>query len=265
MFSRSFFADPADLSAAELATMFHIYFLGSSEGLIFDVANAELRCGPVESAAEVPGVAAASRSTPGSRSTGVHPAPTLSGALRRRRASSTPTRVVLATDVAGLRRIVAASAGLGDDGLAAPNRGDCAPRRRSWCCGCGWTGPCDADRAAFLGTGGRPPLDNVSVLERYEREAAQWARRTGGSVVELHAYAVTDAPDGGRATRLLARAARALSRRPPRRRIVDERCCTARTARASRPATSPPGQASRHRIPAWCWPATASASTCRWR
>ena len=40
VFSRSFFADPAQLSAAELATMFHIYFLGSSEGLIFDVANA---------------------------------------------------------------------------------------------------------------------------------------------------------------------------------------------------------------------------------
>jgi len=40
VFSRSFFAEPGALSAAELATMFHIYFLGSSEGLIFDVANA---------------------------------------------------------------------------------------------------------------------------------------------------------------------------------------------------------------------------------
>ncbi|MBV9721142.1 MAG: FAD-dependent oxidoreductase, partial [Mycobacterium sp.] len=40
VFSRSFFASPSQLSAAELATMFHIYFLGSSEGLIFDVANA---------------------------------------------------------------------------------------------------------------------------------------------------------------------------------------------------------------------------------
>ena len=40
VFSRSFFAEPAELSAAELATMFHIYFLGSSEGLVFDVADA---------------------------------------------------------------------------------------------------------------------------------------------------------------------------------------------------------------------------------
>jgi isorenieratene synthase len=49
----------------------------------------------------------------------------------------------------------------------------------------------NADRPAFLGTGGRPPLDNVSVLERYEHQAAQWCRQTGGSVVELHSYAVT--------------------------------------------------------------------------
>jgi carotenoid phi-ring synthase / carotenoid chi-ring synthase len=51
------------------------------------------------------------------------------------------------------------------------------------------------ERAAFVGTGGRSPLDNVSVLERYEREAALWAARTGGSVVELHAYSVTEADD----------------------------------------------------------------------
>ena len=38
MFSRSFFAPPDELSAAELAVMFHLYFLGSSEGLLFDVA-----------------------------------------------------------------------------------------------------------------------------------------------------------------------------------------------------------------------------------
>jgi len=43
-----------------------------------------------------------------------------------------------------------------------------------------------------MGRGGHPPLDNISVLERYEREAAEWAHRTGGSVVELHAYSVDE-------------------------------------------------------------------------
>ncbi|WP_220492327.1 FAD-dependent oxidoreductase [Propioniciclava sp. MC1683] len=49
--------------------------------------------------------------------------------------------------------------------------------------------PVDADRPAFLGTSGYGPLDNVSVLERFEAGAADWARSNGGSVVELHAYA----------------------------------------------------------------------------
>ncbi|EWT04164.1 isorenieratene synthase, partial [Intrasporangium chromatireducens Q5-1] len=37
VFARSFFADPADFSGAELVAMFHAYFVGSAEGLLFDV------------------------------------------------------------------------------------------------------------------------------------------------------------------------------------------------------------------------------------
>ena len=57
VFSRSFFAEPGALSAAELATMFHIYFLGSSEGLIFDVANANFDVALWNPVAPVSGVA----------------------------------------------------------------------------------------------------------------------------------------------------------------------------------------------------------------
>jgi isorenieratene synthase len=35
------------------------------------------------------------------------------------------------------------------------------------------------------------------VLDRYEEEARAWTRRTGGSVVELHAYAATGDAVGG--------------------------------------------------------------------
>ncbi|MDN5770760.1 MAG: FAD-dependent oxidoreductase, partial [Microlunatus sp.] len=37
VFARSFFAHPSDFSAGELVAMFHSYFLGSAEGLLFDV------------------------------------------------------------------------------------------------------------------------------------------------------------------------------------------------------------------------------------
>jgi isorenieratene synthase len=110
--------------------------------------------------------------------------------------------VVLAADVAGLQRIVAASPDLGDAGWRARVAGlGIAPPfvvQRLWL-----DRPVRADRSPFLGTGGRPPLDNVSVLDRYEREAAEWAGRTGGSVVELHSYAATAGADSLR-DRMLA-------------------------------------------------------------
>jgi isorenieratene synthase len=111
--------------------------------------------------------------------------------------------VVVATDVAGLQHIVDRSPGLGDDGWRArvATMGTAPPFvvQRLWL-----DQPVSSDRAPFLGTGGRPPLDNVSVLERYEREATAWCDRTGGSVVELHSYSVTGPTDDLR-DRMLAR------------------------------------------------------------
>ena len=47
----------------------------------------------------------------------------------------------------------------------------------------------DAGRAPFVGTAGLGRLDNISLFERFEGESRRWSLRTGGSVVELHAYA----------------------------------------------------------------------------
>ena len=43
------------MSAAELAAMFHIYFLGSSEGLVFDVPDAGFDTALWDAAARLPG------------------------------------------------------------------------------------------------------------------------------------------------------------------------------------------------------------------
>ena len=199
VFSRSFFADPADLSAAELATMFHIYFLGSNEGLIFDVANANFDVAlwnPLRDYLEIKDV----RFHTGVTVTAVHAGERLS-VRGGDGAQFTGDGVVLAADVSGLRHIVAGSAELGEDGwrarIAAMGTAPPFVVHRLWL-----DRPVNADRAAFVGTGGRAPLDNVSVLDRYEREAAQWARRTGGSVVELHSYAITGRHHGLRETLL---------------------------------------------------------------
>jgi len=90
--------------------------------------------------------------------------------------------------VAGLRRIVESSPGLADPRWRAQVAGlrNAPPFlvRRLWL-----DRAVQPERPAFLAVGGRPPLDNVSVLERYDRQARNWAALTGGSVIELHAYA----------------------------------------------------------------------------
>ena len=201
VFARSFFARPEKLSAAELATMFHIYFLGSSEGLLFDVANANFDVAlwnPLQKYLESRGV----RFHTGLAVDGLTVASDLRLACGTG-AGFTADAAVLAIDVAGLRRIVAGSPGLGDEDwrhrVAELHNAPPFVVLRLWL-----DRPVRADRAPFMGTGGRPPLDNVSVLERYEREAAQWAARTGGSVVELHAYSVTE-PDAVVRDELVAR------------------------------------------------------------
>ncbi|MEV0675073.1 FAD-dependent oxidoreductase [Actinosynnema sp. NPDC050436] len=189
VFSRSFFAHPGRMSAAELVTMFHIYFLGSSEGLLFDVAadpfphglwqplarrladlGATVRTGsPVE---------AVSRG--GSRRFVVHASDDVE-----------VDAVVLAAEVPGLRAVVAASPDLGTpqwrESIAALETAPPFLVSRYW-----FDRPVRADRPGFLGTSGYGALDNISVLDHYEHEARAWAARTGGSVVELHGYALSD-------------------------------------------------------------------------
>ncbi|MFG2311529.1 FAD-dependent oxidoreductase [Streptomyces sp. NPDC048566] len=193
VFSRSFFADPRELSAAEMLLMFHIYFLGSSEGLLFDV--------PVEPFPEalweplgdyLRGHGADLRT-----STAVENlTPTADGGFvvsaddgeRRYDAA------VLALDTAGLRGLVGRSPELADgpwrDRIARLRNAPPFLVSRYWL-----DTPVAADRQGFLGTSGYGTLDNVSVLERWEGEAARWTASSGGSVVELHAYAVPENAD----------------------------------------------------------------------
>jgi isorenieratene synthase len=97
--------------------------------------------------------------------------------------------VVLATDRTTLQSLVADAPWLGDEGWRARVGGlREAPPFVVWRL---WLdrGP-RAGTPPFLGTSGYGPLDNVSFVELIERGEGERARSVGGSVVELHAYAV---------------------------------------------------------------------------
>ncbi len=188
VFARSFFADPSDFAAGELIAMFHSYFLGSAEGLLFDVPDDDYDTAlwaPLARHAAALGVAVCTGTEVQSVRSGAQGVDieTDGGSLRA-------DAVVVATDQATTQRLLTADDALrADDAwrsrLAALRQAPSFAVWRAW-----FDRPARGDRHAFLGTAGYGVVDNISVLERFEAGAATWALRTGGSVVELHAYAL---------------------------------------------------------------------------
>ncbi len=197
VFARSFFADPRDFSAGELVAMFHSYFVGSAEGLLFDVPVDDYDTtlwSPLGSYLDRLG------------------AEVCTGKMVKRLDMSDPDRVrvaldtgqtlvgdalVLATDLASTRRLIATEPAFvnrdsrGQDWRRRIAETSDAPPFAVWRL---WLNRLvDRNRPAFLGTSGYGPLDNITVLDRFEYGAQAWSERNQGSVLELHAYALPSA------------------------------------------------------------------------
>ncbi len=215
VFARSFFAHPADFSAGELVAMFHTYFTGSAEGLLFDVPDDDYDTAlwsPLSEYLAEAGVrietdTAVTALRPQDRA-GRWRAETTSGVLESDAlvlaADSRSTRTLLA----GLEDSIDADAL--DHSTAAVSPAAGTETRERWLSSVTsqrnappfavlrlWLqDEVDPSRPAFLGTTGYALLDNISVLERFEAGAERWRHKHGGSVVELHAYALGTAHRG---------------------------------------------------------------------
>ncbi|WNM42332.1 FAD-dependent oxidoreductase [Micromonospora halotolerans] len=206
VFSHSFFNHEAEMSAAEMIAQFHFYLLGNPEGLAFDCPDRDYATAIWE---------------PLTRHVEQHGAHVRTGTAAAR-LDRTPDgwrvttacgdtheagHVVLAVDPPALAALVNASPGL----LAAapelvarmPAFGRPGPPyavARYW-----MDGDVRPDRAVFSGVSRQPTLDSVTLYHRLEDEPRRWAERTGGAVVELHAYACEpDVPAGELAERMRA-------------------------------------------------------------
>lgn len=194
VFARSFFADPREFSAGELVAMFHTYFVGSAEGLVFDVPDDDYDTALWAPLGEHLGRLGVDVQT-GVRALALEEHEH-GLAVVTDHGTRSADAVVLALDTAALQGLVRNSPWLGGeswrDGIAglrtAPPFG--VGRR--------WLGGRYPQVGAFLGTSGYGPLDNISRLDAFEAGARDWADRTGGTVVEVHGYALADASDAAR-------------------------------------------------------------------
>ncbi|BCJ59915.1 FAD-dependent oxidoreductase [Micromonospora endophytica] len=189
VFSHSFFNHEAEMSAAEMIAQFHFYLLGNPEGLAFDCPVEDYATaiwGPLTRHVERHG----GRVVTGVAATALHRAAAGWRVTTAERAYDVG-HVVLAVDPPALAALVAASPGLADaaPGLVAamPGFGRPGPPyavARYWC-----DGDVGPERAVFSGVSRQPTLDSVTLYHRLEDESRRWAERTGGSIIELHAYA----------------------------------------------------------------------------
>jgi isorenieratene synthase len=186
VFSHSFFMPEEELSAAELLMMFHFYFMGNPEGLVFDVPTRPLTAAiwrPFERWLSGHGVDL-QRGTTVER---VERRAAGGYRVHAGHAQHEADLLILALDVGSLAGLLAASADLQ---ALQPACRALRPTRpfavwRLWL-----DRKARADRAAFAGTTGIGLLDNISVYEKLQDESKAWSARHAGSVIELHAYAV---------------------------------------------------------------------------
>ena len=188
VFAHSFFNPEDAMSAGELLMMFHFYFSGNPEGLIFDVSKRPFSksiWGPLGDYMAGLGVDVRTGCTVSSVANGS--ARRWSVALDGETVETDV--VVLALTVPGLQAVVAESPDLDDSGFRSSVEGLALTNPfavwRLWL-----DRPANPNRQPFAGTTGVGSLDNISLYHLFEDESRSWAERTGGSVVELHAYAV---------------------------------------------------------------------------
>jgi isorenieratene synthase len=184
-FARAFFADEDKLSLAELLKSFHFYYLSHDGGLVYDYPVRDYEpafLSPIREELLKHG-ATIRLSTPVKALE-----KTASGFLVDGEAFD---QVVCAPDVVGANAIITRAKGLPESLTTQLSKLQPGQRYAVWRL---WVDK-DArqDIPVFVITDRVQALDAFTVYHRFEQESADWVKRHGGAVLELHCYAVPEA------------------------------------------------------------------------
>jgi carotenoid phi-ring synthase / carotenoid chi-ring synthase len=186
-FARAFFATPDRMSAAEVIKSFHFFYLSHDLGLLYDHPSdtyGRTILEPIQARLEAVGATVR---------LGVEVGTIASEGDGLRILHETFDYLVLAPDVVGARAISGCSPDLHRLApLAMAMVGALEPSQRHAVLRLWIDRPSGSDLPGFVITAKEELLDSVTFYHRVEETSATWAARTGGSVLELHCYAVPD-------------------------------------------------------------------------
>ncbi|MEZ5002894.1 MAG: FAD-dependent oxidoreductase [Chitinophagales bacterium] len=189
-FARAFFAEPENMSMAELIKGFHFYFLSNDKGLIYDVLDQDFQYSFINYCTDHLEKNGATIKL----NTAVE-----SIAYREEKFVVNDERYdycIVCTDVNATKSIIQQSNNLAPfvtlqkQATALQNSGNYAVLRL-------WTNAFEKDDNLpfFIFTDRLKCLDSVTLYHKMEKESKQWSKENQGGIFELHSYAVPMAMD----------------------------------------------------------------------
>jgi isorenieratene synthase len=184
-FARAFFAEPENMSMAELIKGFHFYFLSNDRGLVYDVLDQDFQTSFIDYCIkhlEKNGVKI-------HLNKGVEQLTYLENKFVIN--EKTYDYCVMCTDVNATKLIISKAKGLENfpilnrQAQALQNSGHYAVIRL-------WTDRFEQDQQLpfFVFTDRLKCLDSVTLYHKMEKESAAWSEENKGGIFELHSYAV---------------------------------------------------------------------------
>lgn len=184
-FARAFFAEPENMSMAELIKGFHFYYLSNDKGLVYDVLDSDFQTSFIDYCIK-------HLENNGAKiylNKGVDQLTYKQDKFVIN--DNTYDYCVLCTDVNATKSIIQNSKGLekfetlNQQSQALQNSGNYAVIRL-------WTDKFETDKELpfFIFTDRLKCLDSVTLYHKMEKESAQWSKENNGGIFELHSYAV---------------------------------------------------------------------------
>lgn len=189
-FARAFFAEPENMSMAELIKGFHFYFLSNDKGLIYDVLDQDFQSSFIDYCIRY----MEKHQVKIHLNQGVEELVYTENSFQVN--GETFDYCILCTDVNATKNIIARSKGmeqfttLNRQAAKLENSGHYAVIRL-------WTDSFEKDQRLpfFIFTDRLKCLDSVTLYHKMEKESREWSDKNNGGIFELHSYAVPQGMD----------------------------------------------------------------------